>query len=440
MLEEFKNHIAENNLFRPSDKILLAVSGGIDSMVMTHLFMSISANIGIAHCNFNLRGIDSEKDEEFVRKFADKNGIPFYNVSFDTTGYAAEKGISIQMAARELRYQWFEETRKQNGYDLISLAHNMNDNVETFIINLTRGTGIAGLTGMRPLFRNLVRPLLFASRSAISEYSARNKIAYREDRSNSDTKYIRNKIRHEILPLLREINPSFDITISETADRFGDIYSIVTEYISEIRKKAASSRDNMVIIKLKEIKGLSPKRTILYELFRPYGIVPGQLNDLLSLSEGKTGSVMMTRTSRLVKNRNEIIIVPAIEDSGKTINIESPADFLKVPGCISASVNKIEGSFRISSSPKTACLDAAKVRFPMVVRYWRQGDYFYPLGMSSRKKLSDYFIDMKYSLPEKEKQLILEADGKIVWLIGNRIDNRFRITDKSRKVLVIEFS
>ena len=281
MVEEFRKYIAENNLFNPSDRVLLAVSGGIDSMVMAHLFLAINASTGIAHCNFNLRGPESDEDEAFVKDFASLHKIPFFSESFDTTGFASEKGISIQMAARELRYRWFEEIRLKNNFYCISVAHNLNDNVETFLLNLTRGSGIAGLTAMKPKHKNLIRPLLFATRSSIVEYCNFNKIDFREDRSNAETKYKRNKIRHIIIPKFKEINPSFETTIIETAERLNEINEIISGHISGLRDKVTIVNKNSISFKINILQGLSPRLTLLYELFRPYGVAKGQLDDLV---------------------------------------------------------------------------------------------------------------------------------------------------------------
>jgi tRNA(Ile)-lysidine synthase len=308
MLEEFRKYIEENNLFDPSQRILLAVSGGIDSMVMTELFMRTQTEIGIAHCNFNLRVPESDEDETFVKNFTIGYNIPFYSVNFDTTGFASEKSISIQMAARELRYRWFEEIRVKNGYDAVALAHNLNDNIETFLINLTRGTGIAGLTGMKPKYKYIIRPLLFASRQAITEYCEQQNISYREDRSNTEIKYTRNRIRHLILPVFREINPSFDATVSETAERLGEINEIVTGFISGIRKKITKQRNEIIAFRIEDLNSLTPKRTVLFELFKPFGVGNGQLDDLLNLICGKTGGQIFTWSHRLIKNRKEILI------------------------------------------------------------------------------------------------------------------------------------
>jgi tRNA(Ile)-lysidine synthase len=439
MVEEFRRYIEENNLVNKSDRILLAVSGGIDSMVMAHLFKAMNADIGIAHCNFNLRGRESDKDEAFVKHFATKNIIPFFSESFDTTGFASEKGISIQMAARELRYRWFEEIRLKNNYSLISVAHNLNDNVETFLINLTRGTGIAGLTGMKPKFRNLIRPLLFASRDAIIEYSVQNMVSYREDKSNAETKYTRNKIRHEIIPQFREINPSFETTITETAERLNEINEIITGHISAVREKTSIIRDDSIVFKISILQGLSPSLTLLYELFKPYGIGKGNLADLVNLIGSKTGSKLFTDRYRIIKNRKELVVSEIADDTDDHFEISVIEDFLKFPGCISAETKKVNSRFRIPVSSNIACLDAEMITFPMVIRKWKHGDSFYPLGMKQKKKLSDYFVDNKYSFIGKEHCRILESGGKIVWIINDRIDNRFRITPDSRNALIIKF-
>jgi tRNA(Ile)-lysidine synthase len=438
MLEEFKKYIEENNLVENSHRVLLAVSGGMDSMVMTHLFQRTATGIGIAHCNFNLRGSESDEDESFVNKFASDFNIPFYSESFDTTGFASEKNISIQMAARELRYRWFEEIRAKNNFNSVALAHNLNDNIETFFINLTRGTGIAGLTGMKPKYKSLIRPILFASRQVIAEYCDHHKVPFREDRSNAETKYIRNKIRHSILPVFREINPSFDTTVSETAERFGEINEIVSTFITGIRNQVTLQSNNLIVFRIDRLNNLSPKRTILFELFKPFGISNHQLDDLVNLIEGKTGGQIFTLTHRLIKNRKEILVSQRDTADEGYFKISDLEDFKKVPGFVSAYLTKKTGNLKIPSSSNYACLDAGKVIFPLIIRRWMPGDTFYPLGMKRKKKLSDYFIDNKYSILDKENCHILESDGKIVWITGDRIDNRFRITKLTKKMLIIE--
>jgi tRNA(Ile)-lysidine synthase len=437
MIEEFSNFIEKNNLFNPSDNILLTVSGGIDSMVMAHLFLAIGAKIGIAHCNFCLRGPESDEDEAFVKSLASAHKIPFFSERFDTIGFASEKGISIQMAARELRYRWFEEIRLKNNFSYISVAHNLNDNVETFLINLTRGSGIGGLTGMKPKHKNLIRPLLFASRKSIIDYSNLNKIDYREDRSNSETKYTRNKIRHVIIPQFREINPSFETTIIETAERLNEINEIISGHISEIKNKVSVPDGASISFRINMLQGLSPKYTLLFELFRLYGVSKGQLDDLVNLINGKTGGQLLTADYRLIKNRKELVVSRIEADTENCFEISGVEDFVKFPDYNSAEIKKIGTGFLIPEYSNIACLDADKISFPMIIRKWKHGDSFYPLGMKQKKKLSDYFVDNKYSILDKERCWILESDGKIVWIINDRIDNRFRFTHNTKEALII---
>jgi len=438
MVEEFRIYIEENNLISQSDRVLLAVSGGIDSMVMAHLFLSIGTDFGIAHCNFCLRGEESDRDEDFVKQFALSHNKPFFSKRFDTTGFASGKGISIQMAARELRYEWFEEIRVKHNFSSISVAHNLDDNVETFLINLSRGTGIAGLTGMKPGQKNIIRPLLFATRNKIIEYSKHNLVSYREDKSNAETKYTRNKIRHKILPLFREINPSFENTISETAERLNDINEIAVNYISEIRGAISEVKNDMVTFRIDGLKKLSPGHTFLFELFRPYGIGKGQLEDLVNLINGTTGNQLITSEFRLIKNRNEILISGRETLSEDSFEISEIEGFSKYSEKISAEIKTINEGFVIPVASNVACFDAEKISFPMVIRKWRNGDSFYPLGMKQKKKLSDYFVDNKYSFFQKENCRILESQGSIIWIINDRIDNRYRISPTTKRALIIE--
>ncbi len=438
MIKEFKRFIAENKLIEPDDKVLLAVSGGIDSMVMTHLILRLGFRTGIAHCNFSLREIESDKDEEMVRRYASEKNIPFYAIRFDTRAFAKKNGLSVQMAARELRYEWFEMIRSENGYDKIAIAHNLNDNIETVIINLTRGTGITGLTGIRPSSNHIIRPLLFATRDEITKYCNKHLIRYREDKSNADIKYIRNKIRHQVIPLLKEINPSIETTLNETAERFTGINEIVSDYIAGLRERIQEQKSNHIAFNINLLKTYLDNKAVLFELFKPFGIGNVQLNDLLKVIEGKTGGQIFTGSHRIIKNRKEVIVTDENKENERTYNIKNIRGFAKVPGIESAGYAEITDSFEIPSDPFIACIDSEKISFPTVIRRWKPGDHFYPLGMKHKKKLSDYFINSKYSILEKENKLILESDGKIVWIIGDRIDDRFRITKSTRKALIIK--
>jgi len=438
MFNAFTRFVTKNKLVAPGDRVLLAVSGGVDSMVMSHLFFQMNINLGIIHCNFSLRANESDKDEKMVRDYADKHNIPFYSKQFNTKSYAKENGLSVQMAARELRYSWFEEIRVKKGYDTIAVAHNLNDNVETLLINLIRGTGISGLTGMKPAINRIIRPLLFASREDIIVYCKQNYIAYREDMSNAETKYTRNKIRHLIIPLLKEINPSVEYTLNDTAERFIGITEIVSGYIAGLKERISKQEGELNIFNFSLLKEHLHNSTILYELFKPYGITNARLNDLIKVIDGKTGGQIFTDTHRIIKNRKEVIVSANDKVKDTSYKIADINDLRNVPGIVSAEYSDVASNFEIPSDHLIACIDSEKISFPLTIRKWKAGDQFCPLGMKQKKKLSDYFIDNRYSKITKENKYILESDGKIVWIVGDRIDNRFRITISTRKALIIE--
>lgn len=440
MLEEFKRFIAENEMLNRDSKVLLAVSGGIDSMVMAHLFRSAGIKSGIAHCNFTLRGKESDLDEEMVSTYSSENSIPFYSVRFGTKTYASGKGLSIQMAARELRYTWFEEIRSNNGYDLIAVAHNLNDNIETLLINLTRGTGITGLTGINPVSKNIIRPLLFATRSEIERYCKKHNIHFREDKSNSDTKYTRNKIRHLVIPVLKEINPSIEKTLGETIERLRGTDEIVERYISELRDRISSSERSTCTFNNDELKHFLDDKAVLFELFRPFGIAGSQVKELSDVIKGKTGGQLYTSAYRIIKNRNKIIISRKEKLTDYSYSANNAEELKNVPGIESVEILELTASYVIPDENLVACLNAEELDFPLIVRRWKKGDYFYPLGMKHKKKLSDFLTDRKLSMIEKEKIMVLESGGRIAWVIGERIDSRFRIRPSTVRSLIIKIS
>lgn len=440
MQQVFLKYIEANNLIGKNEMVLLAVSGGIDSMVMADLFISSGLQAGIAHCNFCLRARESDKDENLVRKYAEEHKIPFYTIRFETKEYAIKNGISIQMAARDLRYEWFEKIRKENGYGSTAVAHNLNDNIETLLINLVRGTGISGLTGMKNTGNRIIRPLLFATRHIIEEYCHERHIKFREDQSNAETKYTRNKVRHLVIPILKEINPSIEFTLNETAERLSGINEIVSGVIEDIRKDVSIQVKNSISFNINKLKPLLNNKTIIFELFRSFGVSGTNVKDLIKIIGGRTGGQLFTHTHRLVKNRKEII-VSALSEYGNEAYIAGSVSELKlVPGIVSVRISSVTKSFRIPSRPESACLDLNAISFPLIIRKWHPGDFFYPFGMEQKKKLSDYFTDRKYSRIDKEKAYILESDGKIAWILGERIDNRFRISVDTKKALLIKVS
>ena len=438
MINDFLRYSEENNLFSPGDRILLAVSGGIDSMVMAHIFSRTVKSIAIAHCNFCLRGVESDLDEELVREFSAGNNISFRSKRFSTMEYASEKHISVQMAARDLRYAWFEEIRKTEGFDTVAVAHNLNDNIETMLINLTRGTGLTGLTGMRPLAGRIIRPLLFATREMIEKYAETHSVAFREDKSNAETKYLRNRIRHKIIPLLIEINPSAETTLNETSLRLAGADEIVTAFTESLRKRIITKKKGYLSADITALHKWLHNHTLIFELFRPYGITGSQVMDLISVIRGDTGSKVITGDYRIIRNREELIITGKGKEEEIPVKVSEISGFTRAGRIESAHISDISDAFKIPDDPLTGCFDGDKVTYPVEIRSWRPGDFFYPLGMDHRKKISDYLTDTRCPLPERENALVMESEGKIIWLVGKRIDNRFRITCSTRKALVIK--
>ncbi|MDX9945857.1 MAG: tRNA lysidine(34) synthetase TilS [Bacteroidales bacterium] len=440
LFEEFKDYAARNALFTKDDRILLAVSGGIDSMVMLHLFSRMRADAVIAHCNFRLRGAESDMDEELVRVYAGKDNIPFHSVSFDTRKFAGGKGISIQMAARDLRYEWFEQLRIQQGCSHIAVAHNLNDNIETLLINLTRGTGLTGLAGMKPSANGIIRPLLFATRARIEAWCSEFSVPFREDRSNAETKYTRNKIRHLVIPVMKEINPSIEETLNDTALRLGGLDRILSEHIEGLRSRISVKRGRSIVFDTEKLAEFSANKAMMFELFFPWGITEPLAGDLQKLVNADTGKQIFTLTHRILKNRNELIVSSVRYEHQADLIIESVEDLLSIPSVRFASLYQVDSGYTIPRDPRIASIDREKIRLPLIVRRWKEGDYFVPLGMKNRKKLSDHFVDNKFSRIRKEETMILESDGDIVWVMGERLDDRFRVTDSTRTVLRIEMN
>ena len=438
MINRFIEYITHKCKVDADKKILLAVSGGIDSMTMAYLFQKSGINAGIAHCNFCLRGEEANMDEECVKQYAEKNNYPFYAKRFDTQQYAASKNISIQMAARDLRYEWFEKIRQENDYQFIATAHNLNDNIETLILNLVRGTGIKGLTGIQPTTRHIIRPLLFATRTEIEHFAAENNIMFREDKSNAETKYTRNKIRHLVLPLLQEINPAIEKTLGETINRMKDTELAVEEYVSSVKGEISKSEGEKTIFNVEQLKNYLSNKTILYELFKSVGLSGAQTDELLEVIAGQTGGRIFTKSHAILKDREFIIVSPINNDKSVFVTINSYAELEKTPFFTSVISTSITSDYKISTDKNTACLDEDKIKYPLIIRNWQEGDFFYPLGMNNKKKISDFLIDNHISRFDKEKLLVLESDNKIAWIIGHRIDNRFKITPTTKKVLVIK--
>jgi len=444
MLKEFKTFISDQTLFNPNDRILLAVSGGIDSVVMSELFHRAGYVFGIAHCNFGLRGKESDADEAFVEKLAGKYKVPFYCKQFLTVKDAKEKRISIQMAARELRYQWFEELLLKEKYHSIATAHHLDDQVETFFINLLRSTGIAGFHGILPLQGNLVRPLLFTYRDSIEGFARKYKLNCREDSSNLETKYLRNKIRHEVIPIFRELNPAFPHILTETILRMRETEVIFRNSIEEARKKIIRKDKNGIHIRIEDLKKLTPVDIYAFELLYPFGFNEAVIRDILHSPDDSSGKIFYSPTHRLIKDREELILNPLPdkkESRLKNAEISIPENKKETRKPIHLTFTKTATGkkFSIDTSKEVANLDLRKIVFPLILRRWKKGDSFYPFGLNKKKKLSDYFIDNKLSIPEKENTWLLCSGIHILWIVGHRIDHRFRVTSQTKEVFQVRW-
>ncbi len=439
MLRKIKTFVQNNSLFETSDKILLALSGGIDSIVLLDLLQKMNCNFAAAHCNFNLRGEESDSDEAFVTSLCEKRNIRLFKISFATQTYANEKKISIQMAARELRYNWFEKILTDNQLKYIALAHHSGDVVETFHINLSRGTGIKGISGIKAKTGNLIRPLLFATRQEIIDYQTCNQLTYREDSSNSSVKYARNKIRHEIIPNFAKINPAYNQNILKSIENLHEVEKIYNQQIEEKRKEIVKYDNALCKIDITKLLNTAAPKTFLYEFIKEFGFESEILAQIFESINNQSGNEFFSENFILLKNRNEFVISKKENRQKVEVLIDENCSVLKINE-LNLFLSKIDKNenFILTKKQEIALLDFEKIEFPIKLTNWEAGDYFFPLGMKKRKKLSDFFIDNKYSLFEKQQQIILKSNDKIVWILGKQIDDRYKISETTKKILQIE--
>ena len=440
MLKKFKLFIDNEKLCTPNDRILLGVSGGIDSLVMLSLFQEAGYKIGIAHCNFQLRGMNADDDELFVQEIARKYELPFYSTRFNTKEEAEKQGVSIQMIARTLRYEWFQQLCEWYDFQKIAIAHHADDAVETFHINLLRGSGLKGLTGIKTQINNIIRPMLFTGRKHIEAYAKAKKISWREDESNSSTKYIRNKLRHTIIPQLTELNPSYQTNILETIDYLHDAYLIFEKEIEKQRIEIVKEINGTFYLSIEKLKKLNPLKTFLFHFLQPFLFKKADVKDIIFCLDEHSGKTFYSATHKLLKNREELIIVPIsqTEDWERLIS-ESEGSLQTTRFSIQWQIVDRQ-QFTLTPDPEIAAIDAALVSFPIYIRNWREGDSFVPLGMHSKKKISDFFTDNKINNFEKENIPLFFTGKNIFWVAGMRIDNRFKITENTKRVLVFKIS
>jgi tRNA(Ile)-lysidine synthase len=451
LLHGFNDFIAKETLFSPGDRLLLAVSGGLDSVVLCELCHRAGYHVVVAHCNFGLRGEESQRDERFVRQLAAGYGWDVLVSCFDTTAYAAEHRLSVQVAARQLRYEWFLGLIADGTAQYVVTAHHLDDNIETVLMNFFKGAGIAGLRGMLPKQDKIVRPLLFAARERLVQFAREAGVSWVEDSSNQSDKYTRNYFRHQVIPLIGQVYPGALSNLAANLGRFRDIELIYRRGIEQERRRLVEYRGSEVHIPVLKLRQAQPLMTILYELTAPYGFSPQQTGAVQALLDSASGKFVLSATHRCLKDRGWLIITPLETAEAANILVEAGAtEVVYAQGAlrfresgVAAPAGAGEGNHvawpDVDEGPTVAWLDASRLSFPLLLRKWRNGDYFYPLGMRKKKKLARFFIDHKLSLAEKEKVWVLEADKKIVWVVGWRIDDRCRLGPGTKRALRIEW-
>ncbi|MBC7889835.1 MAG: tRNA lysidine(34) synthetase TilS [Ferruginibacter sp.] len=461
LLEKFTQHIKKENLFQPKDRLLLAVSGGIDSVVLCELCRQAGYDFEMAHCNFQLRGDDSNRDEKFVAALAKKFGVVFYVKTFETIPYAQATKKSVEEAARDLRYQWFYSLIEPKKWDdgqkemddityqvskqrlstlnYILTAHHADDNIETVLMNFFRGTGITGLRGILPKQGKLIRPLLFARRTELEIFVKDNALEFVTDHTNFENDYTRNYFRNTIIPLVSESFPRSAKNVLKNIQRFRETEILYQQAVQLHKKKLLEQKGGEIHIPVLKLLKTTPLATVVYEIIKDFGFTSHQTEEAIALLKSETGKYIQSATHRVIKNRNWLVISPiATIECAHVLIEENDHAIVFLNGTIS--MEKIaKARFSMVNDPLVAQLDPAQIKFPLLLRKWKQGDYFYPLGMQKKKKLSRFFIDQKLSLTQKENTWVIEMDKKIIWVVGKRIDNRYKVTDDTQDVLKIDY-
>lgn len=441
MLQQFTNYINEEGLIKPKNKILLAISGGLDSVVLAHLFKKSSLYIEFAHVNFQLRGDESNRDEAFVRTLATSLNVPLHVKHVDTEGFATEHKLSIQEAARKIRYDWFHLLLTEQKLDLIATAHHADDNVETMLMNLFRGTGLAGMRGILPKQGKIIRPLLFSSRAQIEQFAQENNISHVEDSSNASDKYTRNFLRIHLIPQLTSVWPEAAENLRDNLTRFRESEQLYKESLDRRLKKLVIDKGDDIHIPVEGLRFAGPVKTLLFEIFHPKGFSSRQMDEIFRLMNADTGSYIDSSSHRIIKNRNWFICTPLHKDRPNLIIIDKKdSEVNTTAGLLTLRKQNVSIIENTSPDRSSATLDSGKIEFPLILRPWKPGDYFYPLGMSKKKKVARFLIDQKIPKHEKEQVLVLESAGRICWVLGLRIDDRFKVIPSTLDCIHIKIS
>jgi tRNA(Ile)-lysidine synthase len=442
LLSGFQQYISHHNLFTKDHHLLLAVSGGVDSAVLVHLCHQAGYKFSIAHCNFQLRGEESERDEAFVKSLAEQYKVKVFVQKFNTNEFALENKLSIQEAARQLRYKWFDELLSTASYQLSTLltAHHLDDSIETSTMHFFRGTGISGLRGMLPKQGAIVRPLLFVSKQAILDFAKGKQLQWVEDSSNESSKYTRNFFRNELLPMIEQVYPEVKQNLARNLQRFAETEELYLQAVQLYKKKLLEQKGGEIHIPVLKLKKCVPLYSIVYEIIKDFHFTAAQTDDLISLLDAENSKYVQSSTHRIIKNRNWLIIAPLESSTAENILIDADLDTVEYSGG-KIEIKKLSIiNYQLSSSSSIATLDAEKIEFPLLLRKWKTGDYFYPLGMKKKKKVARFLIDQKLSKTGKENSWVLESNQKILWIVAQRIDDRFKILPSTKHILQISFT
>jgi len=438
MRKKFKNFIEKQSLLSCNSKIVLGVSGGVDSMVMLHLFHVCGYSFEVAHCNFSLRAEESNCDEALVKKVCDEKGVKLHLKCFDTVGYAEKNKVSIQIAARELRYNWFSELCKNNGFTTVAIAHNKNDVVETMLINLTRGTGLKGLTGIKSSANGVIRPIIFAFRKQIEEFAHKEGVAYRNDSTNSQIKYARNRIRHNVIPELETINEGAVDNFYSTSIYLNSTWQAIEKMNGEFAKQSKVYKNDEVHYSISLLKGYPFRQVFMVEELTSYGFPPALVLDIEKSLSTQAGKIFYSSSYQLVRDR-EWLMLSKLDKTTKETEVEIDANVTRIKEPIALTFKSVDvtADFVIPKKSSAAVFNLGKLTFPLVLRPWHQGDWFVPFGMTGRKKVSDFLIDQKVPLHHKQNVYVLESGGQIIWVVGYRTDNRYRVDKECGKIFQI---